>query len=140
MLFRSAGSPAAFAAVSELAAYFRRIYPPYGELSEAQWRRLTETRVRRLPDRRGTPHCDPAMLRQFEAHPADYDQWPAWDALQIPVLVLRGAHSDLLLPEVAEAMRNRGPRAVVVTLPDCGHAPALNTPAQFALVERFFNA
>ncbi|HBY62601.1 MAG TPA: hypothetical protein DEH78_22495 [Solibacterales bacterium] len=40
--------------------------------------------------------------------------------------------------EVAEAMRVRGPRAVVVTLPGCGHAPALNTPEQFGLVERFF--
>ncbi len=135
-----AGSPAAFATVGELEQYFRTIYQPYGALSDAQWRRLTETSVRRLPDGRVTPHYDPAMVRQFEAHPGDYDQWLAWDALQIPVLVLRGAHSDLLLPEVAEAMRNRGPRAVVVTLPDCGHAPALNTPAQFALVERFFNA
>ena len=135
-----AGSPAAFDTVTALEAYFRSIYQPYGALSDAQWRRLTETSVRRLPDGRVTPHYDPAMVRQFEAHPTDYDQWPAWDALQIPVLVLRGAHSDLLLPEVAEAMRNRGPRAVVVTLPDCGHAPALNTPAQFALVERFFNA
>ena len=135
-----AGSPAAFATVSELEAYFRTIYLPYGALSDAQWRRLAETSVRRLADGRVTPHYDPAMVRQFEVHPTDYDQWPAWDALQIPVLVLRGAHSDLLLPEVAEAMRNRGPRAVVVTLPDCGHAPALNTAAQFALVERFFNA
>jgi pimeloyl-ACP methyl ester carboxylesterase len=135
-----AGSPAAFATVGELEQYFRTVYRPYGALTDAQWRRLTETSVRRLPDGRVTPHYDPAMVRQFEAHPADYDQWPAWDALQIPVLVLRGAHSDLLLPEVAEAMRNRGPRAVVVTLPDCGHAPALNTLAQFALVERFFNA
>ena len=135
-----AGSPAAFATVGELERYFRTVYQPYGALTDAQWRRLTETSVRRLPDGRVTPHYDPAMVRQFDAHPTDYDQWPAWDALQIPVLVLRGAHSDLLLPEVAEAMRNRGPRAVVVTLPDCGHAPALNTPAQFALVERFFNA
>jgi len=135
-----AGSPAAFATVSELEAYFRTVYKPYGAMTDAQWRRLTETSVRRLPDGRVTPHYDPAMVRQFIAHPDDYDQWPAWDALPIPVLVLRGAHSDLLLPEVAEAMRNRGPRAVVVTLPDCGHAPALNTPEQFALVERFFAA
>jgi pimeloyl-ACP methyl ester carboxylesterase len=133
-----AGSPAAFATVTELEQYFRTIYKPYGVLTDAQWRRLTETSVRRLPDGRVTPHYDPAMVRQFIAHPNDYDQWPAWDALNIPVLVLRGAHSDLLAPEVAEAMRNRGPRAVVVTMPDCGHAPALNTPAQFALVERFF--
>ena len=134
-----AGSPAAFATVSELEQYFRGIYQPYGQLTDAQWRRLTETSLRRLPDGRVTPHYDPAMVRQFSAHPTDYDQWAAWDAMTIPVLVLRGADSDLLLPDVAEAMRNRGPRAVVVTIPGCGHAPALNTPAQFGLVERFFS-
>jgi pimeloyl-ACP methyl ester carboxylesterase len=35
-------------------------------------------------------------------------------------------------------MRRRGPRAVVIEIPGCGHAPALNTPQQYALVERFF--
>lgn len=133
-----AGNPAAFATVGELEQYFRTVYKPYGWLSDAQWRRLTETSVRRLPDGRVTPHYDPAMVRQFTVHPQDYDQWDAWDRLDIPVLVLRGQDSDLLLPEVAEAMRIRGPRAVVVTMPGCGHAPALNTPEQYALVERFF--
>ncbi|MFN0183887.1 MAG: alpha/beta fold hydrolase [Aquabacterium sp.] len=132
-----AGMPAAFDTVGELETYFRTIYRPYGWLSDDQWRRLTETSVRRLADGRVTPHYDPAMVRQFVVHPRDYDQWPAWDALDLPVLALRGEHSDLLLPEVAEAMRTRGPRAVVATIPGCGHAPALNTPAQFALVERF---
>jgi len=137
-ILKYAGSPSAFATVSELEAYFRTIYKPYGWLSDSQWRRLTETSTRRLPDGRVTPHYDPAMVRQFVAHPDDYQQWEAWDSLDIPVLALRGETSDLLLPEVAEAMRNRGPRAVVVTLPGCGHAPALNTPEHFALVERFF--
>ena len=132
-----AGNPSAFDTVSELEAYFRSIYKPYGWLSDAQWRRLTETSARRLPDGRVTPHYDPAMVRQFVAHPDDQNQWPEWDSLDLPVLVLRGANSDLLLPDVAEAMRNRGPRAVVVTLPDCGHAPALNTAQHFGLVERF---
>jgi pimeloyl-ACP methyl ester carboxylesterase len=54
------------------------------------------------------------------------------------VLCLRGESSDLLLEETAEAMRERGPRAVVIEIPGCGHAPALNTPEQYALVERFF--
>ena len=45
-----------------------------------------------------------------------------------------------LLAETAEAMRQRGPRAVVVTIPGCGHAPALNVPDQLALVERFLGA
>ncbi len=135
-----AGSPPAFATVTELEQYFRTVYKPYGAMTDAQWRRLTETSTRRLPDGRVTPHYDPAMVQQFSHHPADYDQWDAWDRLDLPVLCLRGQHSDLLLPDVADAMRNRGPRAVVVEIAGCGHAPTLNTPDQFALVERFFAA
>ena len=134
-----AGSPSAFATVSELESYFRTVYKPYGWMSDTQWRRLTETSTRRLPDGRVTPHYDPAMVRQFIVHPTDYDQWDAWDSLDLPVLVLRGIDSDLLLPETADAMRTRGPEAVVVTIADCGHAPALNTPEQITLVERFFH-
>ena len=132
-----AGSPPAFATVQELEAYFRTNYKPYGWLSDAQWRLLTETSTRRLPDGRVTPHYDPAMVQQFIHHPQDYTQWAAWDSLTLPVLCLRGETSDLLLPETANAMRERGPRAVVVNIPGCGHAPALNTPDQIALVERF---
>ncbi len=132
-----AGSPAAFATVSELEQYFRTIYRPYGWLSDLQWRRLTETSARRLPDGRVTPHYDPAMVMQFTHHPDDYLRWDAWDSLDIPVLCLRGEDSDLLLRETAEQMRHRGPRAMVAEIAGCGHAPALNTPAQYALVERF---
>ncbi len=135
-----AGSPAAFATVSELEQYFRSVYKPFGFLTDAQWRRLTETSVRRLPDGRVTPHYDPAMVQQFESHPDDYERWAEWDGLDIPVLCLRGESSDLLLADTAEAMRQRGPRAVVVTIAGCGHAPALNVPDQLALVERFLAA
>jgi len=135
-----AGNPQAFATMTELEGYFRLIYAPYGWLSDAQWRQLTETSARRLPDGRLTPHYDPAMVRQFVTRPDDYSRWAEWDSLELPVLCLRGEHSDLLTEATAEAMRSRGPRAVVVTVPDCGHAPALNTPAQFALVERFLAA
>ncbi len=134
-----AGNPPAFDTVQELERYFRTIYKPYGWLSDSQWRQLTETSLRRLDDGRVTPHYDPAMVMQFEHHPQDYDQWPAWDTLTLPVLCLRGESSDLLLPDVLEAMRTRGPRAVVATIAGCGHAPALNTPEQFALVERFLS-
>jgi len=134
-----AGKPAQFNRLSELEQYFRTIYKPYGWLSGEQWRRLTETSVRRTAEGKLTPHYDPKMVLQFTHHPRDYDQWDAYDALDIPTLCLRGESSDLLLPETAEAMRSRGPRAVVVTIPGCGHAPALNVPDQFALVERFLN-
>jgi len=135
-----AGNPPAFATMTELEQYFRQVYKPYGWLSDAQWRLLTETSTRRLPDGRVTPHYDPAMVLQFVHHPDDYLQWDAWDRLALPVLCLRGEHSDLLLAETAEAMRMRGPRAELATIPGCGHAPALNTPAQIGLVERFLDA
>ena len=62
--------------MGELEQYFRTVYKPYGWLSDAQWRRLTETSVRRLPDGRVTPHYDPAMVQQFIHHPQDHARWP----------------------------------------------------------------
>lgn len=134
-----AGRPPAFERMSELEAYFRAVYAPYGWLSDEQWRRLAETSARRTPEGKLTPHYDPRMVAQFEHHPSDYDQWDAYDAIDVPTLCLRGETSDLLLAQTAEAMRRRGPRAVVVTVPGCGHAPALNVPEQIAVVERFLN-
>jgi len=132
-----AGNPSAFATVSELEAYFRTIYRPYGFLSDAQWRRLTETSTRRLPDGRVTPHYDPAMVQQFIHYPHDHDRWADWDGLTLPVLCLRGADSDLLEAATAVQMAQRGPRAQVVTISGCGHAPALNVPEQLDLVAGF---
>ncbi|HXC38555.1 MAG TPA: alpha/beta hydrolase [Burkholderiales bacterium] len=135
-----AGNPPRFRRLSELEAFFRTVYQPFGWLSDEQWRRLAETSARRLADGGITVHYDPDMVQQFVHHPDDYEQWPAYDAIDVPTLCLRGETSDLLLPEVAEEMRRRGPRAVVVTIPGCGHAPALNVPEQISLVERFLTA
>jgi len=134
-----AGKPPQFARVSELEQYFRTIYRPFGWLSDEQWRRLAETSTRRTADGGVTPHYDPKMVLQFEHHPRDYDLWEAYDAIGVPTLCLRGEHSDLLLPDTAEEMRRRGPKATVITIQGCGHAPALNVPDQQSLVERFLS-
>jgi pimeloyl-ACP methyl ester carboxylesterase len=139
-----AGKPPAFDTVLELEAFFRQVYQPYGWLSDAQWRRLTETSTRRLPDGRVTPHYDPAMVQQFTAHPDDYRIWEHYDRIQVPVLCLRGAESDLVLRETVQAMITRGPGAAgrlqLVEVPGCGHAPALNVPTQLKLVSDFIDA
>ncbi len=136
-----AGQPPAFARVTELEGFLRTAYQPYGFLSDAQWRRLTETSTRRLPDGRVTPHYDPAIVEQFVHHPDDYLLWHHYDALQIPVLLLRGIDSDLVLKDTAEQMRSRGPGArgllQWVEVPGCGHAPALNVAEQLTLVSDF---
>jgi pimeloyl-ACP methyl ester carboxylesterase len=135
-----AGQPPSFATVSALETYFREIYASFGHLSDSQWRRLTEHSLRRLPDGCVTTHYDPALVQQFTHHPDDYQLWQAWDQLDLPVLCLRGEQSTLLTAETAQAMRERGPRAAVAVIPDCGHAPALNTPEQIGLIERFLQA
>jgi pimeloyl-ACP methyl ester carboxylesterase len=139
-----AGSPPSFATVTELEAFFRQVYQPFGWLSDAQWRRLTETSVRRLPNGRITPHYDPAMALQLTVHPDDYLIWPHYDALNLPVLLLRGAMSDLVLPETAAEMHRRGPggRGLLkhIEVPGCGHAPALNVLQQLEWVTDFIES
>lgn len=135
-----AGNPAAFDTVTQLEQYFRTVYKPYGWLSDASWRRLTETSTRRLPDGRVTPHYDPRIVRQFHRAKDDYLLWDEYDSLSIPVLCLRGEASDLVLPETTAQMKERGPRAQVVEIAGCGHAPALNTPEHLGLIERFLLA
>ncbi len=139
-----AGNPPAFSTMVELEAFFRQAYQPFGWLSEAQWRRLTETSTRRLPDGRVTPHYDPAMVQQFEHHPDDYAVWQHYDALDIPVFCLRGEFSDLVLPDTIEQMRRRGPGALgrleFAQIAGCGHAPALNVPDQLERVAAFLKA
>lgn len=139
-----AGNPPSFDTMAQLEAFFRQVYKPYGFLSDAQWRRLTETSTRRLPDGRVTPHYDPAMVRQFTDHPDDYALWPHYDAIEVPVLCLRGADSDLVLVGTTREMLVRGPgargMARVVEVAGCGHAPALNVPEQLALVTSFIES
>lgn len=132
-----AGAPASFDTVTELENYFRQIYQPYGWLSDTQWRRLTESSVRRLPDGKITPHYDPRMVLQFTAHDNDYLRWSEYDSLACKTLVLRGENSDLLLADTAQAMTARGPKARLVTIAGCGHAPALNVPEQIGIVRDF---
>lgn len=66
------------------------------------------------------------------------DLWPALDALApSPVLIVRGARSDILSPATAAAMRDRLPDAELVEVPDVGHAPTLDEPDALAAIGRW---
>ncbi|MBK1668745.1 alpha/beta hydrolase [Rhodovibrio sodomensis] len=118
-------------------AYIKRIHAPFGNLSAAQWHHLASHSLR-PDDREGGYRLayDPKIGAAFRepGRIEDVDLWKLWDTIQCPVLVLRGADSDLLLPETAEQMTKRGPGAELVEIPDCGHAPALLDPEQVAVV------
>lgn len=130
-------SPPAFDTMSEFENYVRTIYTSYGRQGDANWRHMAETSARRLPNGKITSHYDPLIVRQYVMNPNDYQQWDYYDRIDVPVLLLRGAESDLLLADVAQEMTQRGPRAQLVEVPGCGHAPPLNVPEQIERVRTF---
>ncbi len=131
------GDPPDFATIAGMEQYFREIYAPFGHHTDAQWRHMTETLSRRLPSGRFTTHYDPAIVRQLFAHPDDFEMWDAYDALDMPTLVLHGVESDLLLPEIAAEMTARGPKAEIAPIIGCGHAPGLVQDDHIAVVREF---
>lgn len=131
------GNPPKVATVTELEAWLRRSYAPFGQNTDAFWRRMADTSSRRSDDGQVTCHYDPAIIAQFTCHKADLDVWDAYDRLRLPTLLLRGATSDVLSAEVAQKMTGRGPCPRLVEMPDCGHAPTLATPGEIAILREF---
>lgn len=65
------------------------------------------------------------------------DMWPAFDALaDVPLLIVRGALSDLLTSQTLAEMQRRRPDAEAVTITGVGHAPTLDEPEAVAAIER----
>lgn len=135
-----AGNPKSFERVSDFALWMREAYSPFGENPDSYWERLARTSCRRLPDGRITAHYDPEIVSPFSrlaGGSGGLDMWAEYDGLECPVLLLRGAESDVLPEKTAAEMTRRGPRARLVEFAGCGHAPALATPEQIAVVREF---
>jgi pimeloyl-ACP methyl ester carboxylesterase len=77
------------------------------------------------------PFNSPAPSPQF-------NMWPLFAALaQKPLLVIRGAKSDLLSAEALEKMRAAAPSMKSAVVPGVGHAPELNEVEAVAAIDGF---
>jgi pimeloyl-ACP methyl ester carboxylesterase len=132
------GTPPVFGTVAELEAWLRRTYAPFGENTDAFWRRMADSSARRTDAGKVTVHYDPAIVSQFTHHKADLDVWDKYDAVEATTLILRGVASDVLSADVARAMTLRGPRPELITIEGCGHAPTLADDRQIGILRRFF--
>ena len=133
------GQTPAFNSIEEAEKYIRAVSASFGPHTEAQWRFLTETFVRKDAQGKWRAHYDPRIADEYKRTlPAqDIELWYLYDAIRCPTMVLRGAQSDLLSRQTVEAMAGRGPKAKVVELAGVGHAPTLLNPDQIAIVRDF---
>ena len=130
------GNEPVFPDIAGLEAHLRHIHAPFGALTDAEWRHLAETSARPAAAGGVTLHYDPAIATPIRAQEAQaLDMKALWGLVKQPVLLIRGAESDLLLEQTAQSM---------ATGPMCacrdrrrGPAPALMNPAQIALVAAF---
>jgi pimeloyl-ACP methyl ester carboxylesterase len=129
------GLSLSFASLEALEAHLREIHAGFGPLSDAEWRHLAEHSASRREDGTFRLSYDQRLGEPMKRGPIeDVDLWPVWDQIGCPVLVLRGAQSDLLLAATAEEMTRRGPGAEVVEIDGTGHAPALMAKDQIEVV------
>ncbi|MFH5923783.1 alpha/beta fold hydrolase [Roseomonas xinghualingensis] len=126
-----------FASIEEVETHLRLVHASFGNLSDAAWRQMAESSARLTPEGRWVLHYDPAIAASAANTPiTDIDLWQNWEILRLPILVLRGAESDLLDEKTAAAMEAR-PQTRVVTFSHCGHAPALMEPEQTSIIVGF---
>ena len=128
-------APNTFPSFDAAVVFYRKTLAPFGILSDAQWEHLARHNVLEREDGSFEKLADPEITAAFK--PGwffNLSLWTQWDTIACPVLVLRGAYSDLLLPSTAREMSTRGPKAEVFVIPECGHAPALMSEDQIALI------
>jgi pimeloyl-ACP methyl ester carboxylesterase len=126
---------------SDASAILRRLFAAqFPKLTEDEWmafaRRSFEEHGGRL-----RPTYDPNIATTLEG--IDLAQplpplWAEFDALEgVPVMVIRGANSDLLSEATVATMRERRPDLRAIEVPDQGHAPLLSEPEIIAQIDAF---
>jgi pimeloyl-ACP methyl ester carboxylesterase len=114
----------------------------------AQFTRLTDTewlasahKMWRDRDGRLIPSYDPRLADALAAIDPEHPLPPLWeqfDALRnIPLMVIRGANSDILSVATVAAMQARRSKTTVIEIADQGHAPLLAEPGTIGRIGAF---
>jgi pimeloyl-ACP methyl ester carboxylesterase len=139
------GKAPQFDSLAQAEAFVRAVSASFGPHTDAQWRQLTEHVVRSRADGCVEFCYDPDISVTFRqiaeaSGGKDMELWPVYDAIKCPTLLSRGADSDLLTRETAQAMTARGPAAKLIEFAGVGHAPSLMIKEQITSVCDFLLA
>ena len=115
----------------------------FPKLTEADW--LGAARRTWREDTNGlTLTYDPRLAEAFAAFTPDAAPPPIWDQFdalaQVPLMVIRGANSDILGAGTVDAMRARRQQMESVEVPDQGHTPLLAEADVIARIAAFVAA
>jgi pimeloyl-ACP methyl ester carboxylesterase len=114
----------------------------FPDFSEQQWADFARALFRDV-DGRPVLAYDPAIAEPMAATddaavPADL--WPVFDSIRhLPMLLLRGIHSDILAPACVTEMQRRKPDLVFAEIAHRGHAPTLDEADSRAAIDRFLD-
>jgi pimeloyl-ACP methyl ester carboxylesterase len=115
----------------------------FGPVPADVWREMSGHMLRPGTGGAVTLHYDPSIglpvraMTPEVAAAGEAALWALYDQIQARTLLIRGQDSDLLTPETATTMTERGPRAQLETWPGFGHAPTLTDEKQIAVVAKF---
>jgi pimeloyl-ACP methyl ester carboxylesterase len=132
-------TPADFASLAEVAAYYRENYPPLRDTPEAALLEFVKWAVKPVGGGRLVWKMDPAVRNMPRTGSASrpMDMWVPFARITAPILVVRGAESDILARATTERMVKVMPATRVVEVPGVGHAPSLLEPEALAAIKEF---
>ena len=138
------GQPFSFANRGDALKRLNTICASFGDHTPDEWETYNGPM---LIERNGLwiMHYDPdiavpfASVNPILAKAGEMAMWHAFKQIHIPMLIVRGAQSDLLSAATVEQMCKLNPYARSIEIPNVGHAPAFVKREQVALAQEFFS-
>ncbi|WP_439597648.1 alpha/beta fold hydrolase [Falsiroseomonas sp.] len=120
-------------------AHLKATLPPM-VMDEAAWQRFAAGTYRAGPDGAWHPRWDIRIAQAMQGAGAMPDLWPAFGALaHVPVMLLRGALSELLSEDTALRMGEARADMRFVEVAGTGHCPTLEEPEAVAALDAFLD-
>ena len=138
------GQPFSFASRTDALDRLNAICATFGQHTPDEWETYNGPM---LIERNGLwiMHYDPniavpfASVNSVMAKAGEMAMWHAFKQIHIPILIVRGAQSDLLSADTVAQMCKVNPYARSIEIANVGHAPAFVKKEQIALAKEFFS-